>query len=158
MFAATITSRHGVSNLYPEFQVWRRVGGNTNNITKVISTIANSSSTTNLSNVHVQTLSTPQPVMAGDFLGVLVPEHQIPSGLLTVRPQWIVGTGPQYGKAVQSFTMLLDYSYNYQVIGKAIPLFGALLRGESAIFCKCMIFHIYFPFSSSFYLLPTSNY
>ena len=158
MFAATITSGHGVSELYPEFRVWRRAGGNASNITKVVSTIVSSPSTTNQSNIYVQTLSTPQLVMAGDFLGILIPEHHTMAGPLTVRPQWVAGTGPQYGKAVQSVTMLLDYSYNYEVTGKAIPLFGAILSGELTLFCGCMIFHIYFPFSSSSFILPTSNY
>ena len=133
MFAAT---RH--LNIFarlenPEFQVWR--GGGEGRAMVSQHSITNAVSRTGYLNVYEVTLYSPQPVQAGDYIGIFMPtravDHLLPVPV-PVRPQWIEGRGPQYDKLVESF--ITGQPPSYDSSGRAIPLFAAILQGKQLLY------------------------
>ena len=131
VFAATRTfTLTGLQRSYPEFQVWRGRGENRTMVSRHI--ITNALSRTGYLNIYEYTLNSPQPVQAGDYIGIFMPTEA--TDLVTVRPQWIEGRGLQYDKLVESpITGQLSYNSSDQPMGQAIPLFAAILQGKQIV-------------------------
>ena len=121
VFGADLVS----SSLQPQpisidFQVWR----NADDRVVVYSTNITSPPTrSGHLNVYEYTVNPPQPVLAGDYVGIMV---DLPSYL---RPQWVPGIGTQYFEVLRSASGEVSVSFNDS--GIATPLFAAQVRGKT---------------------------
>ena len=118
LFAADITRTMsaGQEPVSIQFQVWRNVEGRatlhlTSNVTSLIRS--------GYPNVYEYSMDPPQPVLAGDFVGVKV---QLPSSL---RPLWKAGNGTAY------YLMSDIEEEMNETTGFATPLFAAQMRVTS---------------------------
>ena len=155
VFAATRRfTLTGLQRSYPEFQVWRGRGENRTMVSRHI--ITNALSRTGYLNIYEYTLNSPQPVQAGDYIGIFMPTEA--TGQVIVIPQWIGGRGPHYDKLVRSpITGELSYDSSGQPMGQATPLFAAILQGKQLL-CNIILLVIFlhplFPFPALRFQIP----
>ena len=119
LFAAGINNVSTPETISIEFEVWRKVErGMTANTTTITTTPVRSG----YLNVYEYTVTLPQPVLAGDYVGVRV---QLPSFL---RPLWVQDSGTLYQRTVKPADGEVTQSFNF--FGHAVPLFAAQVKGK----------------------------
>ena len=126
VFAADIIPTLLTAQVSIEFQIWRGVGDQAAlHSTSVVSAPVRSG----YPNVYEHTVDPPQPVLAGDYVGIRV---QLGSQL---QPLWQPGSGPLY--------LLFNNEGEGNGTGQATPLFAAQIRGTLTSIFIFNIYHCY---------------
>ena len=102
-----------------EFQLWRNVS---DGVTVTTTAITTAPVRSGYPNVYEYTVDPPLPVLAGDYIGVMI---ELPSYL---RPQWVPQTGLVYYEA--SIPVSGEGMADFNNPGSALPLIAAQVRGK----------------------------
>ena len=121
-----------------EFQVWRNLS---DGVTVTTTTITTAPVRSGYLNVYEYTINPPLPVLAGDYVGVMV---ELPSYL---RPQWVPQTGLVYYEVSRPVSG--EGTADFTNVGTALPLIAAQVRGK---------YYVYLRLQSTFYTVAFSLY
>ena len=117
---------------YPDIQVWRAFEESSSEFTLVHSTSGLSPSLTDDTNLYAYVLDEPWPVMAGDFIGMYVPDKEM-ARLFIYSTERSAGPTNYYFLNAQSTQKTFDTSLN-PFTSTSIPLvFADFIQGKCTL-------------------------